>query len=62
MTLIDFAGKRTEFRPLAANEIYPCQSPALDFVEAILGKTPNGSPGEVGLASMEIIEAARESA
>jgi predicted dehydrogenase len=62
MTLIDFAGKRTEFRTLAENEIYPCQSPALNFVDAILGKTLNGSPGELGLASMEIIEAACESA
>ena len=31
-------------------------------MDAILGKTPNGSPGELGLASMEIIEAACESA
>jgi predicted dehydrogenase len=62
MALVDFAGKRTEFRALAENEIYPCQAPALNFVDAILGKTPNGSPGELGLASMEIIEAACESA
>jgi predicted dehydrogenase len=62
MTLIDFSGKRTEFKPLAEDEIYPCRSPALNFVAAILGKAPNGSPGELGLASMEIIEAACESA
>jgi len=62
MALIDFADKRTEFKPLAENEIYPSQAPALNFVDAILGKIPNGSPGELGLASMEIIEAACESA
>jgi len=62
MTLIDFADKRTEFQPLAENEIYPGQSPALNFLDAILGKAPNGSPGELGLVSMEIIEAACESA
>ena len=62
MTLTDFAGQRTEFKPLAENEIYPGQSPALNFVDAILGKKPNGSPGELGLAAMEIIEAACESA
>ena len=62
MTLIDFADKRTEFKTLAENEIYPSQSPALNFIDAILGKTPNGSPGDLGLASMEIIEAACESA
>lgn len=62
MTLIDFADKRTEFKPLAENEIYPSLSPALNFIDAILGKTANGSPGDLGLASMEIIEAACESA
>jgi predicted dehydrogenase len=62
MTLIDFADKRTAFPPLAENEIYPSQSPALNFIDTILGKTPNGSPGDLGLASMEIIEAACESA
>jgi predicted dehydrogenase len=62
MTLVDFADGRIEFKPLAPDEIYPSRSPALNFVDAILGKSPNGSPGELGLASMEIIEAACESA
>jgi predicted dehydrogenase len=62
MTLIDFADKRIEFKPLAEKEIYPSQSPALNFIDAILGKAANGSPGSLGLASMEIIEAACESA
>jgi predicted dehydrogenase len=62
MTLIDFADQRIEFKPLAQDEIYPGQAPAINFVDAILGKAPNGSPGELGLASMEIIEAACESA
>lgn len=62
MTMIDFADRRIEFKPLAKEEVYPSQSPALNFIEAILGKAANGSPGELGLASMEIIEAACESA
>ena len=62
MTLIDFANQRTEFPPLAESEIYPAQSPALNFIDTILGKAPNGSPGDLGLASMEIIEAACTSA
>ncbi|MGH7952561.1 MAG: hypothetical protein ACREFE_11680, partial [Limisphaerales bacterium] len=33
-----------------------------NFIDAILGKAANGSPGELGLAAMEIIEAACESA
>lgn len=62
MTLIDFEGKRTEFKPLKEKEIYPEQAPALNFVDAILRKAPNGSSGELGLAAMEVIEAACESA
>jgi predicted dehydrogenase len=62
MTMIDFADQRTDFKPLAKDEIYPSQSPVLNFIDVILGKAANGSPGELGLASMEIIEAACESA
>lgn len=62
MTLVDFADKRTEFKPLAENEIYPSQSPALNFINLILGKAQNESPGDLGVGSMEIIEAACESA
>jgi predicted dehydrogenase len=62
MTLIDFADKRTEFPALAPNEVYPGHAPALNFIDAILGHAPNGSSGELGLASMEIIEAACDSA
>jgi len=62
MVMIDFTDKRTEFKPLRQDEIYPDRAPALNFVDAILGKKPNGSPGELGLAAMEIIEAACESA
>ena len=62
MTLTDFTDRRTEYPPLAESEIYPGQSPAVNFVDAILGKVPNGSPGDLGLASMEIIEAACASA
>jgi len=62
MTLIDFHDRRTEFKPLAADEIYPSQAPALNFIDAVLGNAPNGSPGDLGLTAMEIIEAACESA
>jgi predicted dehydrogenase len=62
MTLTDFSNERAEFKPLAAAEIYPAQAPTLNFIEAILGNATNGSPGELGLASMEIIAAACASA
>lgn len=62
MTMIGFDGQRSVFPPLAENEIYPAQSPALNFVGTLLGEASNGSPGELGLASMEMIEAACRSA
>jgi predicted dehydrogenase len=49
------------FHP-SRKKIYPAHSPALNFIDVILGKAANGSPGDLGLASMEIIEAACESA
>lgn len=61
MALADFAGRRREFKPLPEKEIYPAQAPALNFIDVIQGKAPNGSPGELGLAAMEIIEAACKS-
>jgi len=62
MERVDFAGTRREYPALAAHEIYPDQSPALNFIDAIRGTAPNGSAGDLGLASMEIIEAACQSA
>ncbi len=62
MQLVEFTDQRTEFSPLAENEIYPAQAPAMNFIDAILGVSPNGSPGDLGLASMELIEAACASA
>jgi len=62
MTMVDFSDQRTEFKPLTADEVYPSRSPALNFIDVILGRAANGSPGELGLTSMEIIEAACESA
>ena len=60
MTMIDFNDKRTEFKPLEKDEVYPSQSPALNFIDTILGRAVNGSPGEFGLASMEIIDSTPE--
>lgn len=62
MSLIDFNNRRTEFKPLAEPEIYPSRAPVFNFIDTILGIAENGSPGDLGLASMEIIEAACESA
>ncbi|RPJ32840.1 MAG: gfo/Idh/MocA family oxidoreductase [Verrucomicrobiaceae bacterium] len=62
MERVDFDGKRREYPPIPAADIYPDQAPALNFIDAIRGTAPNGSSGDLGLASMEIIEAACQSA
>lgn len=62
MTLTDFANQRTEFPPLAEKDVYPGRAPALNLIDAVLDPTKNGSPGTLGLASMEVIEAACQSA
>ena len=58
MNSLDFNGERVEIPPLAANEVYPERAPALNLIELILGREPNHSPGTLGLAAMEVIEAA----
>lgn len=58
MTHFPFDGEKTEHIPLAETEIYPDKAPVSNFIDAILGIKPNGSPGNLGLAAMEIIEGA----
>jgi predicted dehydrogenase len=62
MSITDFDGKTREFPPVNPDDCYPARAPALNFVDAVCGNAPNGSPGELGLASMEVIEAACQSA
>ena len=51
-----------DYHDLPANETYPDRAPAIDLVDSILENRANRSPGSLGLASMELIEAACESA
>jgi len=62
MEFIPFEGERRIFDPLPASDIYPDKGPLNNFVDAALGLAANGSGGRLGLASMEVIEAACESA
>lgn len=48
--------------PLAEDEIYPHEAPARNLVDAMLGREENRSPATLGLAAMEVIEAACQSA
>jgi len=63
MTLVPVkGGPEVNYPALPAAEIYPERAPAVNLVDAILGITPNLSPGTLGLAAMEVIEAACQSA
>lgn len=62
MEVVPFEGERMVFPEIPANEIYPGLGPARNLIDAALGLAPNGSDGRLGLASMEVIEAACRSA
>jgi predicted dehydrogenase len=55
-------GAEVTYPDLPAAEIYPERAPAGNLIDAILGFAPNLSPGTLGLAAMEVIEAACQSA
>lgn len=43
-------------------ETYPMFEPATNLVDVVLGKAPNGSPADLGVFAMDVIEAACQSA
>jgi predicted dehydrogenase len=59
---IPFEGERETLPDIPADQIYPDRGPANNLIDAALGLAPNGSDGRLGLASMEVIEAACQSA
>lgn len=52
----------TKYPDLNGEEIYPQFAPAENFLDVIAGNAVNRSPGQVGVFSMKVIEAAVESA
>ncbi|NQU39737.1 MAG: Gfo/Idh/MocA family oxidoreductase [Lentisphaerae bacterium] len=52
----------TQYDDLVEADIYPMYAPTNNFIEAILGEAPNGSPAELGTSAMQVIEAACRSA
>lgn len=58
MSYHPFEGESKEFPALPDEEIYPERAPVSNFIDACLGLAPNGSPCELGVAAMKIIEAA----
>ena len=57
----DIDGNATTFPEPAPEERAPRFAPALNLIDAILGKAPNGSPATLGLYAMKIIEGAMRS-
>lgn len=51
-------GEPRHYEDLPEEEIYPDRAPVLNFIDACLGLAANGSPCELGVAAMKIIEAA----
>jgi hypothetical protein len=43
-------------------DLYPAFAPAANLVDVITGKADNGSPGEIGWRSVELLDAAYRSA
>jgi hypothetical protein len=58
MKLVPMAGPPIVFPDLSPNEIYPERAPAQNLVDAVLDPHRNQSPGRLGAAAMEVIEAA----
>lgn len=63
MALCPLDGEEPSAMPvLRPEEIYPERAPALNLVDCAAGRASNQSPGTLGLASMQLVEAACESA
>lgn len=57
-----FNGQVTRYPDLPEQDIYPVFAPTKNFVDVVLGRAENGSPGHLGLYAMKVIEAACQSA
>jgi predicted dehydrogenase len=63
MDLVPLDGSAPEdFPPLVPDEVYPERAPAKNLIDSIMEASANLSPGSLGLAAMEVIEAACTSA
>lgn len=55
-------GQEAEIIPVPEGERYPRFATSHNLVDRVLGKAPNGSPAEVGLRTVELLDAAYRSA
>jgi predicted dehydrogenase len=52
------SGGHETYPDLESNQIYPYQAPAMNLIDSILDPARNQSPASLGVAAMEVIEAA----
>ena len=62
MEFIPMAGEPQCYPDLASDEVYPHEAPARNLIDSIFDPTLNRSPATLGVAAMEVIEAACRSA
>lgn len=62
MTFTSMSGQTVTYPELDPSEIYPQQAPAINLIDSIFDPTCNRSPASLGVAAMELIEAACVSA
>lgn len=62
MEFVPLFGKPTVYPDLEEDAIYPHQAPAMNLIDAIRDPRLNKSPATFGVAAMEVIEAATQSA
>lgn len=62
MRFISMKGEEQSFPFLAAAEIYPHQEPARNLIDSIFDPASDRSPAGLGVAAMEVIDAACTSA
>lgn len=62
MQFAQMHGASEKFPDLMPEEVYPHQMPALNLIESVRDKSLNRSPAILGVAAMEVIEAACRSA
>jgi predicted dehydrogenase len=58
MVLTKMSGETMTYPELASEEIYPHQAPACNLIDSIIDPACNRAPASLGIAAMEIIEAA----
>jgi predicted dehydrogenase len=62
MEFIGMNGEHQHFPDIAQEDVYPHRAPAMNLIDSILDPACNRSPASLGVAAMEVIEAACASA